>query len=121
MPLACCATFARADWLALAILALLFAAQTCWMGNQLALISESFPRHQTGRVFAWSAIGGGIGGMINTLWIGAILKHHSYTLVFAAMGALPALAYCIIISSPYWPHWPGTRRLPERFAPGSVP
>jgi len=121
MPLACCVTFARTDGLALAILALLFAAQTCWMGNQLALISESFPPHQTGRVIAWSSIGGGIGGMINSLWVGAVLKHHSYTLVFAAMGALPALAYVILIFAPYWPRWLGTRRSLGRFAPGSVP
>jgi len=96
MPLGCCATLTRSDGVALGILALLFAAQTCWMGNQLALISESFPRQQTGRVIAWSSIGGGVGGMINTLWIGAILQHHGYALVFAAMGALPALAYLIL-------------------------
>jgi ACS family hexuronate transporter-like MFS transporter len=96
MPLAAGVTFARADWLALAILAVLCAAQTCWMSNQLALISESFPPHLTGKVIAWSSVGGGIGGALTTLLVGASIKHHGYALVFATMGGLPLLAYLAV-------------------------
>jgi ACS family hexuronate transporter-like MFS transporter len=96
MPLAAGVTFAGADWLAIALLALLFAAQTCWMGNQLTLISESFPPHLTGKVIAWSSIGGGLGGILNTLFVGAIVEHHGYAPVFIGISGLPLLAYLVV-------------------------
>jgi ACS family hexuronate transporter-like MFS transporter len=96
MPLAAGVTLARADWLAIAMLALLVAAQMCWMANQLALISESFPPRLIGKVIAWSSIGGGIGGALYTLFVGAIVKDHGYALVFATMGGLPLLAYLAV-------------------------
>jgi MFS family permease len=96
MLLAAGVTFVRADWLAVAFIALLCAAQTCWMGNQLALISESFSPRLTGKVIAWSSIGGGIGGALTTLCVGAIVKHQGYAPVFALMSGLPLLAYLVV-------------------------
>lgn len=96
MPMAVFVPLVRADWLSVGIIALLYAAQTCWMSNQLALISESFPPHLTGKVIAWSSIGGGIGGVLNTLLVGAIVKDHGYTLVFATIGGLSLLAYLAV-------------------------
>ena len=49
MPLAAVAVRIDAAWIAIALIAVLLGAQSCWMANQLTLISESVSRKTSGR------------------------------------------------------------------------
>ena len=43
------------------------AAQSCWMANQLTLISESVARENVATLLALSAIGGTLGGIVGAI------------------------------------------------------
>ena len=63
MPLA---VAVRTDaWIAIALIAVLLGAQSCWMANQLTLISESVSRENVATLLALSALGGSVGGVIS--------------------------------------------------------
>src|SRR5688572_28544653 len=88
MPLGLVAVRADSVWVALALLSLMFGAQMCWMVNQLAVLAEYFPRHLVATVISFSAVGGGIGGVLATLLIGRAVQHYGYVPVFTGMSAL---------------------------------
>lgn len=96
MPVAALAVRVDAAWVAVAIIALVQGVQSCWMANQLTLISESWPREQTARLLALSAMGGSFGGMLSTLLAGRVIAGFGYLPVFTFIGLLPALALGVL-------------------------
>lgn len=96
MPLANVAVRTETTWVAVAIIAVMFACQTCWMANQLALLSESFPRSAVATVVSISAIGGSLGGIVATLLTGRAVQHYGYVPVFTGMSILHLTALAVI-------------------------
>lgn len=96
MPCSVLAVHAPSPWVALALIAVILAAQSCWMSNMLTLMSESFPREHVATYVALASIGGSIGGIISTLAAGKIIQGVGYVPVFTALGFLHITAYLII-------------------------
>lgn len=95
-PLAAIAVRTEAAWLAIALIAVLLAAQSCWMANQLTLISESVPREQVATLLALSALGGSLGGIVANLLTGHTVATYGYVPVFTAIGFLHLTAYGVL-------------------------
>jgi len=96
MPLANVAVRTDLTWLSMALIAVMFAGQTCWMANQLALLTESFPRPVVARALALSSVGGGIGGVVATLLTGRAVASYGYVPVFTAMSILHLTAFLLL-------------------------
>ena len=96
MPLALVAVRTEIAWLAVALIAVVYAGQTCWMANQLALISESVTPENVARMLSLSALGGSLGGVISTLIAGRLIAAAGYTTVFTGIGFLPLIAFGIL-------------------------
>jgi ACS family hexuronate transporter-like MFS transporter len=96
MPLGILAVRAHSAWFALALLSLMFGAQMCWMVNQLAVLSEYFPRHRVATVISLSSVGGGIGGVLATLLTGRAVQNFGYVPVFTGMSVLHLCAFAFI-------------------------
>ncbi len=99
MPLAALAVRIGSPWLALGLIALLLGAQSCWMANQLTLISESISHHQSATLLALSAIGGSIGGMVSTLLAGRVIAAAGYVPVFTTIGFVHLTALMVIFAA----------------------
>ncbi len=99
MPLAALAVRTGSPWMALAFIAVLLGAQSCWMANQLTLISESIPHQQVATLLALSAIGGSVGGMISMLAAGRIIAAAGYVPVFTALGFAHGTALLVLFFS----------------------
>ncbi|OAM89774.1 MFS transporter [Termitidicoccus mucosus] len=96
MPLANVAARTDSAWVALALIGVLLAAQSCWMANQLTLISESVPRENVGTLLALSALGGSLGGICSTLLTGRILATYGYVPVFTGLSVMHLLAFAFL-------------------------
>jgi len=96
MPIAGVVVMVRSATLAIALLACAFAAQSCWMANQLSLISESVNVNYVGRVLAISALGGSLGGIVSTLIAGRVITRYGYAPVFAAIGFLHLAGWSVL-------------------------
>lgn len=96
MPLALVAVRTDAAWLAVAIIALLVGAQSCWMANQLTLISESIARENVATLLALSALGGSLGGIVSTLAAGRLIATVGYVPVFTTIGFLHLTAWALL-------------------------
>jgi MFS transporter, ACS family, hexuronate transporter len=99
MPLAAVAVRVDVAWVAIALIALLLAAQSCWMANQLTLISESVPRENVGTLLALTALGGSLGGIVSTLLTGRVLNAYGYVPVFTGLGFLHVTAFVVLLWS----------------------
>ena len=99
MPCSVAAVFVSSPYLALALIALLLAAQSCWMVNLLTHISESFPREHVGTYLSLSALGGAIGGIVSTLAAGKIIHSVGYVPVFVTLGFVHFAAFAAIALS----------------------
>lgn len=97
MPLAAVAVRIDSAFLCVAIIATLLGAQSCWMANQLTLISESVSRENVATLLALSAMGGSIGGIFSTLMTGQIVERYGYVPVFTALGAVHLLAFGVLM------------------------
>lgn len=97
MPLAAVAVRVDAAWLAVTLIGVLLASQSCWMANQLTLISESVPRQQAATLLALSAMGGSIGGMLSTLVAGRVIASVGYVPVFTGLSVVHVLAFGILL------------------------
>jgi ACS family hexuronate transporter-like MFS transporter len=97
MPCSLIAVHASSAWVALALIGVILAAQSCWMVNLLTLVSESFPREHVGTYLSLSALGGSIGGILSTLAAGKIIHHAGYVPVFTTLGFLHITAFGIVI------------------------
>lgn len=96
MPFGMVAVRAESTWLALAILSLMFAGQMCWMVNQLAVLSECFPRELVARAIALTGMAGGVGGILATLFIGRAVAGYGYVPVFTVMSVLHLGAFAFV-------------------------
>jgi ACS family hexuronate transporter-like MFS transporter len=85
-------------WLAVALIALLFAAQSCWMVNQLTLISESVSVENVASLLALSALGGGLGGIVSTLLAGRIIAAHGYVPIFTGLSLVHLIAFGVLLA-----------------------
>jgi ACS family hexuronate transporter-like MFS transporter len=97
MPCSLVAVHASSAYVALALIGVILAAQSCWMVNILTLVSESFPREHVATNLSLSALGGSIGGIISTLAAGKIIHHAGYVPVFTALGFLHMVAFATIV------------------------
>ncbi|MBI5688910.1 MAG: MFS transporter [Verrucomicrobia bacterium] len=96
MPLAALAVRVESAWLAIGLIAILLAAQSCWMANQLTLISESTSRENVATLLALSAVGGSIGGVISNLLTGRAVADYGYVPVFTVLGGLHLTAFAVL-------------------------
>ena len=77
--------------------AVMYAAQTCWMANQLALISETVSPENVATLLSLSALGGGLGGIVSNLLTGWAVPTIGYVPVFTTFGCLHLAAFGILI------------------------
>jgi ACS family hexuronate transporter-like MFS transporter len=99
MPCSLLAVHAQSAYVALGFIALLLAAQSCWMSNILTLMAETFPRSQLGTYVSLCSIGGSLGGILSTLLAGKVIHNVGYVPVFTALGFLHFTAFAAIIWS----------------------
>jgi ACS family hexuronate transporter-like MFS transporter len=96
MPCSLIAVHAASAFVALGVIALILAAQSCWISNLLTLMSETFPREQLGTYVSLCSVGGSLGGIISTLLAGEIIHSVGYVPVFTTLGFLHLTAYGLI-------------------------
>jgi len=96
MPLTIVAVRVEATWLALALVAVIMAAQSSWNSNLFTLTQETAPREHVASVVAVSILGGTIGGSLSTLVTGRVIKSFGYVPVFTAIGFVHLGAYQIV-------------------------
>ena len=96
MLLANLAVRANTTWLTIAVLILLFAAQSCWKTNLLSWIAESVPRESVATLASLSALGGSIGGVVSNLVAGRAIAAYGYVPVFTVLSILPLMAYVVL-------------------------
>ena len=97
MPVAILAVLTPNAWLAIACIALILGSQSCWMANQLTLISESVPRTHAATLLALSALGGSIGGIAANLLAGRTIHAVGYVPVFCALGFCHITAFTVLV------------------------
>ena len=97
-PTALIAVRTEQTWLAIVIVTLLVAANSCWMVNLLTLATDLVPSRQVGSLVSLSGVTGSLGGIASTLlagqWIGAV----GYVPVFTVLGFVHLLGFGIL----YW-------------------
>lgn len=96
MPLSALAVRVESPWVAIALIAVLLAAQSCWMANQLTLISESVSRENVATLLALSALGGSLGGIGSNLLTGRAVATYGYGPVFTVLGGLHLTAFAVL-------------------------
>ena len=96
MLLANLAVRTEALWISIGLMTVLFAAQSCWKANQLALIAESIPRSSLATLVAMAALGGSIGGVISNLIAGHAIQAYGYVPVFTVISVLPLIAFACL-------------------------
>jgi ACS family hexuronate transporter-like MFS transporter len=89
-------------WLAIALIAVLLAANACWLVNLLTLVSESVSARNVATLIAFSAIGGSLGGILSTLFIGRTVETFGYGLVFYLLGSVHLIAFIVLILCRRW-------------------
>jgi ACS family hexuronate transporter-like MFS transporter len=97
MPVAIIAVLTPSAWLAIACIALILGSQSCWMANQLTLISESVPRTHAATLLALSALGGSIGGIVANLLAGRAIHAAGYVPVFCTLGFCHLTAFAVLV------------------------
>jgi ACS family hexuronate transporter-like MFS transporter len=97
MPLGIIAVRADNVWLSFALFSIMYAAQMCWMVNQLSILSETFPRKSVASVIALTGVGGGVGGILATILTGKAVAGYGYTPVLTTMSVLHALAFLVVL------------------------
>ena len=96
MPVSILAVLTPNAWLSIACIALILGSQSCWMANQLTLISESVPRSHVASLLALSALGGSIGGIAANLLAGRAIHAAGYVPVFCALGFCHLTAFAVL-------------------------
>lgn len=95
-PLAIVAVRTDATWLAVAIVTLTVAANSCWSVNKLTLATELVPRSQVASLVSLGGIAGSIGGIVSTLAAGRLIATVGYVPVFTGLGFLHLTAFTIL-------------------------
>ena len=97
MPVSVIAVLTPSAWLSIACIALILGSQSCWMANQLTLISESVPRAHAATLLALSALGGSIGGIAANLLAGRAIHAAGYVPVFCTLGFCHLTAFAVLL------------------------
>ena len=97
MPAAIVAVFVPSAWISIACIAIVLGAQSCWMANQLTLISESVPRSHVASLLALSAMGGSIGGIAANLLAGRAIAAAGYVPVFCVIAFCHLTAFVVLL------------------------
>jgi MFS transporter, ACS family, hexuronate transporter len=97
MPCSLIAVHVDSAYVALGLIGLLLATQSCWLCNLMTLMAETFPREHLATYYAISGIGGSIGGIISTLLAGKVIQNIGYVPVFTALGFLHITAFATIV------------------------
>ena len=96
MPVSIMAVLTPNAGIAIACIALILGSQSCWMANQLTLISESVPRAHAASLLALSALGGSLGGIAANLLAGRAIHAAGYVPVFCALGFCHLTAFAVL-------------------------
>lgn len=96
MPLALVAVRTEHSWLAIAIVTLLVAANSCWSVNRLTLSTDLVPRTRVARLVSLGGIAGALGGIVAMLMAGRLIATVGYMPVFTALGFLHITAFGIL-------------------------
>lgn len=97
MPAAILAVFSPSAWISIACIAVVLGAQSCWMANQLTLISESVPPTHVASLLALSAMGGSIGGIAANLLAGRVIAAAGYVPVFCVIAFCHLAAFVVLV------------------------
>ena len=97
MPVSIVAVLTPNARLSIACIALILGSQSCWMANQLTLISESVPRTHAASLLALSALGGSIGGIAANLLAGRAIHAAGYVPVFCVLGFCHLTAFAVLV------------------------
>ena len=97
MPAAIVAVFSSSAWVSIACIAVVLGAQSCWMANQLTLISESVPPTHAASLLALSAMGGSIGGIAANLLAGRVIAAAGYVPVFCVIAFCHLTAFAVLV------------------------
>lgn len=96
MPLANIAVRTDSVWLAFGLVAVMLAANGCYMVNLISLISETVSAENVTTLLALSALGGSLGGVVSTLLVGRAINDYGYVPIFTVLSALPIVAFAMI-------------------------
>jgi ACS family hexuronate transporter-like MFS transporter len=101
--------------LALLLFSIAFFGQQSWSGLIMTLPTDVFPLGSVGSVAGLIGFGGAIGGAIFNIIAGQLLTHGAgYGVVFAIVGSLHAVAFCILLLTSGVLQAPGSNLLSER-------
>ena len=101
--------------LALLLFSVAFFGQQSWSGLIMTLPTDVFPLSSVGSVAGLIGFGGAMGGAIFNLIAGQLLSHGAgYGTLFAIVGSLHAIAFCILLLTSGVLQAPGSNLLPER-------
>lgn len=95
-PLAVVAVRTEFTALAILLVTLLVAANSCWTVNQLTLASELVPSGRVASLVSLGGIAGSIGGMLSTLLAGKLIARAGYVPVFTALGFVHLTGFAIL-------------------------
>jgi len=101
--------------LALLLFSIAFFGQQSWSGLIMTLPTDVFPLSSVGSVAGLIGFGGAMGGAIFNLIAGQLLSHGAgYGTLFAIVGSLHAIAFCILLLTSGVLQAPGSNLVPER-------
>jgi ACS family hexuronate transporter-like MFS transporter len=95
-PLALVAVRTEHSWLAVAIVTLLVAANSCWSVNRLTLSTELVSRSRVASLVSLGGITGALGGIVAMLVAGRLIATVGYVPVFTGLGFLHLTAFAIL-------------------------
>jgi len=95
-PLALLAVRTDLTWLAMVLVTLLVAANSCWMVNLLTLATEIAPPQRVASLVSLSGVTGSVGGIVSTLLAGRWISSVGYVPVFTALGFVHLLGFGIL-------------------------
>jgi len=98
-PLTLVAVRVSSAGIALALIAVVMAAQACWNNNVFTLTQESAAPEQVASVVAVSILGGTVGGSVFNLATGPAIKSFGYVPIFTGLGFMHLVAYVILTSA----------------------
>lgn len=97
-PLAVFVVRTEHSWVAVAIVTLLIAANSCWSVNRLTLSTDLVPRSQVASLVSLGGVAGALGGILAMLVAGRLIATVGYVPVFTGLGCLHITAFAFL----YW-------------------
>jgi ACS family hexuronate transporter-like MFS transporter len=95
-PLALVAVRTDVTWIAVALVTLMVAGNSCWSVNKLTLATELVPRSQVASLVSLGGIAGSLGGIVSTLLAGKLIATVGYVPVFTGLGFLHMTAFLLL-------------------------